>query len=159
MPEVRQQLDAICASEFFSQSNQLRKILTFVVEHDLMRKKEKLTAKLIRDCVLDGVHLEDDTDPTAAVRVQVVRLRRLLDTYYMNEGERAPLRICIAHRTYRPEYHWRKQELPEAGERDTLEQQRNLPDVASKLTFYQRLCIGLATVAVLKLLIIIALLV
>jgi hypothetical protein len=100
--EARYQLDRICLSKTFANSPQLREILSFLVEHDLTNAANDLTAKCIRENVLDGIYPSDESDPTATVRVQVGRLRRMLDAYYMNEGKDAPIRLTIAHRTYRP---------------------------------------------------------
>jgi hypothetical protein len=154
--EIRHQVDLICGSRTFENARQLRSILKFLVEHDFSDRKRDLSARCIRDRVMDPGHISDESDPTAAVRVQVGRLRRLLACYYLNEAEDPRLRITIAHRTYRPIYEPLQPTPPpqQIATPETIAQVTPPTKLASQLTLFRRLTIVLTIGSVLKLMVI-----
>lgn len=96
--EVRAQLQRILASPDFVASDRNRRFLAHVVERSLAGQRVKgyeVGAKIFGR----GPGFNATTDPI--VRIEAGKLRRDLETYYLKNGRRDPLRIALAKGAYR----------------------------------------------------------
>jgi TolB-like protein len=92
--DVERQLDAILASEHFVSAPKMRALLRYLVEATLAGDAARLKGYAIGVDVFDrNADFDPGTDPI--VRVQVGRLRKLLDAFYKSEGSTRVLRIDI----------------------------------------------------------------
>jgi hypothetical protein len=89
---LREEVDAICASEAFRRSPIIVKLLKFLVEETVAGRGERLKSYTV---AVDGLGRPDDFDAAtdSYPRVQVTRLRKLLEAYY---AERDAVRgLCL----------------------------------------------------------------
>ena len=109
--EIRTQMRRILADPTLQASPRRRELLRFVVEETLAGRAGLLKGFTIALAVFGR---KDDFDPQAdpVVRVEVRRLRRDLDSYYVAAGSRDPLRITIPKGGYVPHFEWREQPSP-----------------------------------------------
>src|ERR1700690_2017948 len=101
--EVRAQLARILDSKIFVQSERLRRFLSVPVEHALAGQSEGLKEYALGRDVFDR---DQSYDPRvdSIVRVEARRLRRKLDEYYGELGERDPVRIEFSKGSYAPQF-------------------------------------------------------
>jgi hypothetical protein len=91
--KVRAQLERILASDVFSRSRQLRRLLTFLVEQRLAGQGPSLKESVLaHELYGKGTDFDGGTDPV--VRVDARRLRDKLREYY--EGRSDPVVISPA---------------------------------------------------------------
>jgi tetratricopeptide (TPR) repeat protein len=97
--DVRTALEAVCASEVFRGSGQLVSFLRFSVEATLNGEKDRLKGYTIATQALGR---DEDFDPQTdpIVRVEAIRLRKLLDVYYEGQGALDPVRITMPRGGY-----------------------------------------------------------
>jgi hypothetical protein len=96
---VRAQLERILTSAVFSRSQQLRRLLTFLVEQTLTGQGPTLQeAVLAHEVYGKGPDFDGGTDPV--VRVDARRLRDKLREYY--EGRSDPVLISLPKGSYVP---------------------------------------------------------
>ena len=103
--QVVAQLRRILGSSRFAASDRRRAFLKFVVEEALAGRADRLKGFAIATAVFG----RDDTfDPQVdpVVRLEARRLRRDLDGYYANAGQRDPVRISIPKGSYAPSFDW-----------------------------------------------------
>ena len=97
--DVRAQLDRILASEVFSQSQHLRRFLSFIVEQRLAGQGPSLKESVLaHELYGKGTDFDGGTDPV--VRVDARRLRDKLREYY--QGRSDPVVISLPKGSYVP---------------------------------------------------------
>jgi TolB-like protein len=102
---VREQLGSILGSPTFAGLTKTRHFLAYVVEETLAGNGKRLkqyniaTEALGRDTSFDP-----ELDPV--VRLEAGKLRKALDTYYLNEGASDPVRIGVPKGGYLPSFAW-----------------------------------------------------
>ena len=103
---VRAQLDAIATSDAFTRSERLTRFLSYVVEESLSGRADRLKGYTIGVEVFDK---DPSFDPQldSSVRVEAGRLRRMLQHYYLTDGQTDRLRIDIPKGTYAPQFETR----------------------------------------------------
>lgn len=103
--EKRAELDRIVASTDFPATPRKHKILAYLVERALENPsvRRRVSARDIATSVLSR---EESFDPNndPIVRIEVAKLRRDLDLYYLKSGRRNPLRIDIPRGGYDPSF-------------------------------------------------------
>jgi hypothetical protein len=99
--EVRLTLQKVLASETFSRSPQLSRLLRYLCDSLLSHGEDRIAEYSIGT---EALGRGPDFDPTedAAVRVEMHRLRRRLRDYYESEGAADPVRIVIPAGQYAP---------------------------------------------------------
>ena len=100
---VRAQLARISKSEPFARSQQLCDFLRFVVEETIAGRANRLTAYSVATLAL-GRCKDFDPETDAIMRVQAVRLRRRLVSYYLTDGISDEYRIVIPKGSYAPRF-------------------------------------------------------
>jgi TolB-like protein/tetratricopeptide (TPR) repeat protein len=115
---VRAQLEQICSSRHFQASEKRRKFLRFIVEETLSGHSDSLKGYTIALAVFGR---EESFDPQAdpVVRLEARRLRRDLDSYYVDAGPNDAIRISIPKGSYIPNFEQRNV-APIAGSADAL---------------------------------------
>ncbi|MDJ1157890.1 hypothetical protein QNA08_06545 [Chelatococcus sp. SYSU_G07232] len=101
--EIREALARVLASDAFRSAPQLSAFLTFVVERTLEGRAQEIKGYTI---ATEALGRDDSFDPQAdpIVRVEAMRLRRALDTYYTDAGGADPVRIDIPRGSYVPQF-------------------------------------------------------
>ncbi|MEQ8558708.1 MAG: tetratricopeptide repeat protein [Henriciella sp.] len=81
----------------------MSELLSYIVDATLKGEGERLKGYSIG---IDVFERQTDFDPStdAIVRVQMGRLRRLLDAYYLGDGAYEPVRIRVPKGAYQPEF-------------------------------------------------------
>ena len=99
--EIREELARILSDAAFSGSKRLQRFLTFLVEESLAGRGPALKAYTI---ALEVFARKPDFDPQhdPIVRVEAVRLRRRLDSYYLANQHKCTLRIDLPKGGYAP---------------------------------------------------------
>jgi hypothetical protein len=100
MHPLQEHIESICGSGRFQASPKLASLLRFLAADALAAATEPPSQRMIAAAVLQ---LPDPDSPSAgaAVRVQMGRLRKLLDRYYEEEGIADPIRAELPLRDYR----------------------------------------------------------
>jgi tetratricopeptide (TPR) repeat protein len=96
-------LERVLASDVFRNAPQLAKFLRFVVEETLDGRGAELKGYTIATQAL-GRPTDFDPQIDPIVRVEAMRLRRALDTYYATSGFRDQLRFDIPRGGYAPHF-------------------------------------------------------
>jgi len=99
--DVRLALQRVLASETFSRSPQLSRLLKYLCESLLSHGADRIAEYAIGTEAL-GRPADFDPADDAAVRVEMHRLRRRLHDYYEAEGASEPVRIVIPPGQYAP---------------------------------------------------------
>src|SRR5262245_37738399 len=105
--DVRAQLARLMASGSFPATARSRKLLEYVVEQTVAGRGERLKAYELAVSVL-GRDQGFDPQSDTIVRVEMGRLRRNLDHYYMTVGRDDPVRITIPKGHYVPVFELRE---------------------------------------------------
>lgn len=98
---IRAQLDRILSSDAFADAPRLRQFLGYVVNETLDGRADHIKGFTIAQDVFKRENPVDAQDSTM-VRVEAGRLRRSLNDYYLQEGQRDPVCIEIPKGTYVP---------------------------------------------------------
>ena len=99
--EVRLALKSILASDEFKRSERLSTFLTYLVDKTLNNETECLKGYALGlDVFNRGEGFNPDTD--TIVRVHAVRLRAALAKYYLADGQKAEIQICLPKGGYVP---------------------------------------------------------
>jgi TolB-like protein/tetratricopeptide (TPR) repeat protein len=116
---VRSEIERICSSPDFQANVRRRTLLRFIVEETLSGRAGRLKGYTIALAVFGR---DESFDPQAdpVVRLEARRLRRDLDSYYVDAGQDAPVRIRIPKGSYVPSFEWRN-ETPIARSQDASE--------------------------------------
>ena len=103
LPEaaVRAQLDAVLASETFRRVEGQSRLLRYIVERRLAGDLDSLKESVLG---VEVFNRDAGFDPRAdgVVRVEALRLRKRLDTYYNGDGRQAPVLILLPKGAYVP---------------------------------------------------------
>ena len=104
-PTIRAQLERILDSPTLQASPRRRAFLRYLVEETLAGRADGLKGYSLGLAVFgrDGT-FESQSDPV--VRLEARRLRRDLDSYYVDAGARDPVRITIPKGHYVPHFKW-----------------------------------------------------
>ena len=101
--DIQAHLDRILASPAFRVSPRRRALLQYLVAEKLAGRADGLTGYAVEHAVFGPGHTFDpQRDPS--VRFEARRLRRDLDSYYVDKGARDPLRITIPKGGYAPHF-------------------------------------------------------
>lgn len=101
--DARAELGRIVRSADFPATPRNRNFLVYVVEKELAGHQDEICPALLGVRVFGrGEDFDPNTDPI--VRIEAGKLRRDLETYYLKEGRRNPLRISIPKGGYRPTF-------------------------------------------------------
>src|SRR5579884_1283700 len=108
---ARQQLERALASRLFARSEQLSRLLRFLIETHLDGRDGELKEAVI------GVEVfgrKPDYDPKSdpIVRTEIRRLRQRLSEYYQNEGSEDPIRFEVPKGAYVPAVHGQNVQAP-----------------------------------------------
>ncbi len=97
--EMRAQLNRVVESPYLKGSARRRDLLCYLVDETLAGRGKKLKGYSVALAVFGR---DDSFDPSSdpVVRLEAGRLRRSLDTYYVNAGKRDTLRITIPKGAY-----------------------------------------------------------
>jgi hypothetical protein len=98
---IRFQLDRILSSSFFLSSPAASRFLSFVVQKVLSGQAQQIKQYTIAVEAF-GYPIDFDPHTSTAMRVLAVRLRRMLEWYYLHEGKDDNIRIEIPKNTYIP---------------------------------------------------------
>ena len=112
--DVHGQLTRILASPAFNASPRRRELLQFLVDETLAGRADRLKGFTLASAVFG----RDETfDPQAdpVVRLEARRLRRDLDSYYVDAGSLDPVRITIPKGAYVAHFDWQKHARPPDG--------------------------------------------
>ncbi len=101
--QVRIELQKVQASAVFERAPQLQRFLHFLVEEELAGRGERLKEYVIGVEVF-GRPATYDPRLDSLVRVEALRLRAALETYYGDEGHSDPSVIELPKGTYRPSF-------------------------------------------------------
>jgi len=101
--DVRAELERILSSPRFQASEKRRVFLRFVVEETLAGRADRLKGYTIAVAVF-GRSDEFDSQTDPVVRLEARRLRRDLDSYYIDTGSRDAVRISIPKGSYVPRF-------------------------------------------------------
>lgn len=105
--EVEVQLRAIRGAPEFAHTPKLQALLDYLVTATLDGAGDRLKGYSIAVDVF-GRDSSFDSNTDSIVRVQVGRLRALLDEYYAGTGSRAPIQIALQKGGYRPTFERRQ---------------------------------------------------
>ncbi len=112
----------------FIASRKLSVFLKFVVDEKLAGRQNQIKAFTIATAVY-GRNESFDPQTNSLVRVEALRLRRLLDAYYVSSGKNDPIKITIPRGSYVPQF---IQLQPAEGAND------NITPTAPALTLFPR---------------------
>jgi hypothetical protein len=99
--EIRRELSLMLASSDFPASERNRRVLQYIVECALQERVDDISAYHIATRVYGrGENFDAVTDPI--VRIEVSRLRRDLEMYYLKAGRLSPLCLSIPKGRYFP---------------------------------------------------------
>ncbi len=101
--EIRSALARVISSPGFRSSPRLSSFLSFVVETTLSGHAERIKGYTI---AVEALGREKDFDPqgNSLVRVEAIRLRRVLEDYYAGPGQHDPLVIRMPSGSYVPKF-------------------------------------------------------
>ena len=109
--EVRAQLQRMLDNASFRPSQRRREMLRFVVEETFAGRSDRLKGATVAISVFGRDETFDQrSDPI--VRLEALRLRGDLDSYYVDAGSQDPVRITIPKGGYVPHFAWQNQEAP-----------------------------------------------
>ncbi len=104
--QINEQLNRILSNDEFERSPKISKFLNFVVSETLAGKKNYIKAHTVAISVFDkDEKFDPQLDPL--VRVNAVRLRRMLGQYYSSDGNNDDVIIDIPKGSYVPIFHYR----------------------------------------------------
>src|SRR5882724_10659188 len=101
--EKRNALRRALESETFARAGQLKQLLTYICEMEILGRSSDLTEYRIAE---EALGRRKDFSPVddASVRNRVYALRRKLERLYANEDAGAPIRIELIRGTYIPRF-------------------------------------------------------
>lgn len=108
---VRDELDRLLASPFFSHSRRFPNFLRFVVEHALAGDIDNIKERTL-GIEIFGRHADYDTATDPIVRVTAAEIRKRVAQYYQDPGHSHELRISLPSGSYVPQFHWPSAEVP-----------------------------------------------
>ena len=124
--QINGYLAKILASPEFGNASRLKELLSYLVSSSLSGDADRLKGYAIGVDVFDR---PEDFDPAidSIVRVQVGRLRKLLETYYGGSGESDEMIITLPKGSYAPVFASRQARSAPAAETETGARQKSGP--------------------------------
>lgn len=101
--QVRDHLGKIVTSSEFEKSPRLQILVNYIVEESLAGRVKYIKGATIGEAVFDKSG-KFDPDSNSIVRVEMGRLRRRLDEYYMGSGRDDPMVLSIPKGSYVPKF-------------------------------------------------------
>ncbi|GAA5185724.1 adenylate cyclase [Niveibacterium umoris] len=101
--QIRQQVAAMVASEGFVASQRSRRLLEFLTEETLAGRGERLKGFYIA-CEFLGRGADFDPLVDPIVRIEMGKLRRALELYYLTAGRGDAIRVALAKGNYQPQF-------------------------------------------------------
>ncbi|MFK7814947.1 MAG: hypothetical protein AB8B92_01295 [Gammaproteobacteria bacterium] len=127
--EVNNQLDRILQGEEFKRSPKITHFLKHVVTETLEGKKQYIKAHTIAINVFQkDENFDPQTDPL--VRVNAVRLRRMLRHFYSSEGKNDDVVIDVVKGSYIPRFYFQNESAAGAEEITELVKGHSFPTIA-----------------------------
>ncbi|QMU60727.1 MAG: hypothetical protein GKR92_03060 [Gammaproteobacteria bacterium] len=127
--EVKAQLDCILQGEEFARSPKITHFLKHVVTETLEGKKQYIKAHTIAINVFQkDKNFDPQTDPL--VRVNAVRLRRMLRHYYSFEGKNDEVVIDVVKGSYVPRFYFQNESHAASEEITDLVKGHSFPTIA-----------------------------
>lgn len=112
--DVRAELERILSDPSVQASQRRRAFLRFIVEETLAGRGDRLKGYTVAVAVFGrDESFDSQTDPV--VRLEARRLRRDLDSYYVDAGSRNAVRISIPKGSYVPHFEWQEASQPGAA--------------------------------------------
>jgi len=108
---VAEELARVLASEYFRNSKQAERLLSYLVSHSFDEHEEDLRERAIGEKVF-GRQPKYDSNSDSIVRVWANHLRKRLAQYYQADGANAGLRFAIRPGSYRVEFQPQAREAP-----------------------------------------------
>ena len=102
---VRDQLDRMLASSYFSHSKRFPNFLRFVVNHTLDGTVESIKERTL-GIEIFGRDANYDTSSDPIVRVTAAEIRKRTAQYYQDPEHGEELRITLPSGSYIPQFHW-----------------------------------------------------
>ena len=99
--QIIEELDRVCASSEFRSKPVMRRLLAYLVNEHIEGRTGQIKGFSIAVDVFDQGK-DFDSDKSALVRNSAVRLRGLLNSYYLGEGQTDPVRIEVPKGGYAP---------------------------------------------------------
>jgi len=109
--DVRAELDRLLSSEHFQASERRRAFLRYIVEETLAGRADRLKGYTIAVAIF-GRDETFDAQADPVVRLEARRLRRDLDSYYVDAGSHDAMRISIPKGSYVPCFEWHEVAQP-----------------------------------------------
>src|SRR5579875_2146722 len=119
---VRDELNSILKSQYFSGSKRCQDFLEFIVQHALDGNFEYLSERFL-GAELFGRPINYETGTDSIVRVRAHDVRRRLSQYYSANRGGSRVTIDLPSGTYIPEFHW--SEPPESSTDNSPAGERN----------------------------------
>ncbi len=110
---VRDELDRLLASSFFSHSRRFPNFLRFVVEHTLAGDIDNIKERTL-GIEIFGRDPDYDTATDPIVRVTAAEIRKRVAQYYQDPAHNHELRISLPSGSYVPQFHWPATEQQQA---------------------------------------------
>jgi hypothetical protein len=101
--EVREQLERILSSKYFSNSQRYPAFLNYVVEATLRGEGSALRERIIGNAIFQR-RADYDTNADPVVRITAAEVRKRLAQYYQEPAHAHELRIELRSGTYMPEF-------------------------------------------------------
>lgn len=128
--EVKQTLEAILGSKYFSHAPQKRKFLRLICDFYLNDRVRELNEYLLaREVFNRGASYHPGDDPI--VRVVAHDVRKKLETYYQHEGGGDSIRLQIPVGSYEPQFTRRQIQSPEPDSAPPAAAEATSPETAS----------------------------
>lgn len=102
---IRQQLDRMMSSTFFSHSKRIPAFLKFVTEQTILGQNELLKERTL-GVEIFGRETDYDTGDDSIVRVTAAEIRKRIAQYYQECGHENELRISLPSGSYVPYFCW-----------------------------------------------------
>lgn len=145
--EKQSELKRIFESKYFAKAPKRRRFLEFTSAQVFLGEESKLNEYLIGVEVYErGTDFDPQQDPI--VRVQAHEIRRLLKTYYEQEGKNSPVRVELHPGQYAPAFERVKidSESPAASPAQGEYSAADLPRPATQWQSAVVVCLGLACI-------------
>ncbi|MCF3935366.1 hypothetical protein L1787_18385 [Acuticoccus sp. M5D2P5] len=109
--DIREELDRLLSHPRLDASERRRAFLRYIVEETLDGRSDRLKGYTIAVSVF-GRDETFDSSADPVVRLEARRLRRDLDSYYLDAGHHDPVRISIPKGGYVPNFEWHARPEP-----------------------------------------------
>ena len=143
--QIDRQLEHILASDAFAKSEQLRKLLTHIVENTLSGNEDQLLGKNIAADVL-GQDQRTVAEGLSTGRVEISRLRRRLHQYYDTQGANDLIRIEIPKGAYSASFSTQHTDISDNTEVQSDSDENNNTTYIGVVVAIAALMVGLAIV-------------